>query len=60
MQRRLPYLYKGWKVHHYVEGEVQYIAFLGWRCLRAPAKHEIEKLIDAAPKSYPPADKKAV
>ena len=45
-ERMAPYLYRGWKVHHYVEVTEQFIACQGGGCLRAKTKVEIKREID--------------
>ena len=48
MNKRLePYFYKGFKVHHYVEGSEQFIACMGAYVLRANTKQDIEELVSA-------------
>ena len=48
--RLKPYFHKNWIVHHYVEGNEQFIACQGPKVLRAHnSKTEIERLIDTIP-----------
>lgn len=45
-RRNEPYYYRGWMVHHYIEGEEQYLACNEGLVLRATTREEIERLID--------------